>query len=156
MLLGRANFVSAYRLGNWVREHGSTLNADDKAILNELLDWFKDPACSGILADFIENCSDLPSAMRAEDICLTGSSEEESESEHYETNREQAANADIILTSHAMLISDSHCLCNFAAQTNRSSGQRCIVSVGHWQCHPVIKAKNRAGQKNMQYSMPQP
>ena len=107
MLLGRGNFVSAYRLGNWVREHRSTLNGDDKAILDELLDWFKDPACSGILADFIENCSDLPSKMRAEDICLTGSPEDESESEHYETNREQAASADIILTSHAMLISDS-------------------------------------------------
>ena len=107
MLLGRANFVSAYRLGNWVREHRSSLKVDDRAILDELVEWFKDPGCSGILADFIESCSDLPSGMRAEDICLNGTTEDESENEHYETNRERAGSADIILTSHAMLISDS-------------------------------------------------
>ena len=103
-LLGKRNFLSRSRLHLWATVQGERLAPDDRQLLAALCQWSDEPEASGVIGDFIEAYGKLPGTMQPEDICLTLAC---GDSPHYQENRDQAAAANVVLTTHAMVVLES-------------------------------------------------
>ncbi len=91
-LLGVSNYVSKTRLQNALADLG-TLDKEDLALVQQLSTW------TDSIHAFEERFGTLPAGLTAPEICcLPGSSGKDSRAE-----REAAAVADIVVTSHAMV-----------------------------------------------------
>lgn len=93
-LLGRANFVSRERLS--IAVMGVTTRPHEESILLALQDWTQ------TIAEFIDEFGELPLGLSPADICMTP----ENSSDDFSDRQRLAADADIVVTSHAMLITD--------------------------------------------------
>lgn len=93
--LGRRNFVSLQRARELAPRH---------AELAAWLDYLDDPDASGTFLEAAEAWGlRLPAGLTPEHLCVTAGER----SAHFERHRMQALDADVLVTTHAMLLADA-------------------------------------------------
>lgn len=93
-LIGRANYIDPLRIEAALA--GRTLTAAQQVLVTQLQDWEK------TIAEYIDEYGDLPLDLTAGQICMRP----ESKNPLFDLRREMAMEADIIITTHAMIAAD--------------------------------------------------
>lgn len=96
LLLGRKNFISSARLELAIAAQPNSFQEENESLIAALSKW------SLSIDEFINQYGDLPNGLEADNICQTTYAIDEDQ----EQIRANALNAQIIVTSHAMLIND--------------------------------------------------
>lgn len=109
--MGRRNFVDPERAQRVVQAklRTPTLSAEDKAALQAFADWAQDHP-GGELREFIDEAGldALPCGILFEDVCISASTDRKSEAfAAYQAHVDASRNADIVVTNHAMLVTDA-------------------------------------------------
>lgn len=93
-LLGRSNYVDPHRVESAI--FGRVINDAEQKLIDVLVGW------SLTIPEFIEEYGELPLELTMGQICMLPTSK----NADYDLRREGALNADIILTTHAMIAVD--------------------------------------------------
>lgn len=96
LIMGLSNYVSAKRLRNVMRDFSTTELALHRDEFDILLAWNDE------IEDYLAEYAELPLGIRSEQICQTHYEKED----WYVERRSLAIESDILIVSHAMLISD--------------------------------------------------